>query len=54
MELFIIIIFNKNMGLMLVNQLETLPKAKQNAFCTEIVRYAASNTDLSTYFIKVE
>jgi len=47
-------IFNKNMGLMLVNQLETLPKIKQNAFCTEVVRYAASNTDLSTYFIKVE
>jgi hypothetical protein len=47
-------IFNKNMGLMLINQLETLSKPNQNAFCTEVVRYAASNTDLSTYFIKVE
>ena len=46
--------FQKNMSLMLVDQLNQLSKAKRNEFATEIVRYAASNTDQSTYFIKVE
>ena len=46
--------FQKNMSLMLVDQLNQLSRAKRNEFATEIVRYAASNTDQSTYFIKVE
>jgi hypothetical protein len=47
--------FQKNMSLMLIDQLNELkPASKRNEFVTEIVRYAASNTDQSTYFIKVE
>ena len=43
------------MSLMLIDQLNELkPASKRNEFVTEIVRYAASNTDQSTYFIKVE
>ena len=39
---------------MLIDQLSQLTLKKRNEFVTEIVRYAASNTDQSTYFIKVE
>ena len=46
--------FQKNMSLMLIDQLSQLTLKKRNEFVTEIVRYAASNTDHSTYFIKVE
>lgn len=46
--------FQKNMSLMLVDQLSQLTLNKRNEFVTEIVRYAASNTDQSTYFIKVD
>ena len=46
--------FGKNMGLMFIDAMENLTPAKQAFVCTEVVRYAASNTDLSTYFIKVE
>ena len=46
-------IFNKNMGLMLVDQLEKLSTAKAHSWATEVVRYAASNTDLSSFFIKL-
>ena len=46
--------FQKNMSLMLIDQLSQLTLKKRNEFVTEIVRYAASNTDQSTYFIKVE
>ena len=46
-------IFNKNMGLMLIHQLAQLSTRKANDWATEVVRYAASNTDLSSFFIKV-
>ena len=38
----------------LINALETSTRPKRNNVATEIIRYAASNTDISTYFIKVE
>ena len=46
--------FQKNMGLMFINQLQQMTPRESAIVCTEIVRYAASNTDLSTFFIKVE
>jgi hypothetical protein len=46
--------FGKNMGLMFIDAMENLSPDSQAHVCTEVVRYAASNTDLSTYFIKVE
>ena len=46
-------IFSKNMCLMFMNSFfEALPKI-QNNISTEIVRYAASNTDISSFYIKV-
>jgi len=45
--------FQKNMSLMFLDQLTKL-KGKQDNYATEIIRYAASNTDQSTFFIKVE
>ena len=46
-------IFSKNMCLMFMNSFfEALPKSK-NAISTDIVRYAASNTEISSYYIKV-
>ena len=46
-------IFSKNMCLMFMHSfLGSLPKAK-NAISTDIVRYAASNTDISSFYIKV-
>jgi hypothetical protein len=42
------------MGMRLINALETSTRPKRNNVATEIIRYAASNTDISTYFIKVE
>ena len=38
----------------MIDLIESSTKVKANAFATELVRYAASNTDISTYFIKVE
>ena len=46
--------FGKNMGLMFIDAMENLSPIKRSLVCTEVVRYAASNTDLSSYFIKVE
>jgi hypothetical protein len=46
-------IFSKNMCLMFMNSfLESNAKAKA-AISTDIVRYAASNTDISSFYIKV-
>ena len=46
-------IFSKNMCLMFMNSfLESNAKAK-TAISTDIVRYAASNTDISSFYIKV-
>ena len=46
--------WQKLMGMRLINALETSTRPKRNNVATEIIRYAASNTDISTYFIKVE
>ena len=41
------------MGMNLVSRLESANPLKANVVATEIVRYAASNTDVSSYFIKI-
>jgi len=46
-------IFSKNMCLMFMNTFMETSPANRNKISTEIVRYAASNTDISSFFIKV-
>ena len=45
--------FQKYMGLLLINAMESAGKSKQNIVATEILRYAASNTNISSFFVKV-
>ena len=45
--------WQKYMGLLLINAMESADKEKQKLVAIELVRYAASNTALSTFFIKV-
>ena len=45
--------WQKLMGMNLVDRLESAQKKKADVVATEIIRYAASNTDLSSYFIKI-
>ena len=46
--------WQKLMSMRMIDLIQSASKAKANFFATELVRYAASNTDISTYFIKVE
>jgi|TARA_B110000438_G_scaffold109954_1_gene107850 hypothetical protein len=46
-------IFSKNMCLMFMNTFMDSTPVIRNKISTEIVRYAASNTDISSFFIKV-
>ena len=46
-------IFSKNMCLMFMSTFLGENQKVRNAISTEIVRYAASNTDISSFFIKV-
>ena len=46
-------IFQKYMGMLLINAMESASKSKQNIVATEILRYAASNTNISSFFVKV-
>ena len=45
--------FSKNMCLMFLNSFYNTNPATRNQISTEIVRYAASNTDISSFYIKV-
>jgi len=45
--------WQKLMGMNLVSRLESANPSKANVVATEIIRYAASNTDVSSYFIKI-
>jgi hypothetical protein len=42
------------MGMRVIDLIEKASSAKSDDFATELIRYAASNTDISTYFIKVK
>ena len=46
-------IFSKNMCLMFLNSFYNTNPVIRNDISTEIVRYAASNTDISSFYIKV-
>ena len=46
--------WQKLMSMRMIDLIQSASKAKANFFATELVRYAASNTQISTYFIKVE
>ena len=46
-------IFSKNMCLMFLNSFYNTNPTIRNQISTEIVRYAASNTDISSFYIKV-
>ena len=46
-------IFSKNMCLMFIQNFLAVKQEIRNNISTEIVRYAASNTDISSYYIKV-
>ena len=46
--------WQKLMGMRLVDAIESAAVSKRKIVATEILRYAASNTDISTYFIKIE
>ena len=44
---------SKNMCLKFLDTFKSGTKRKQDEFCTDMIRYAASNTDVSSFFIKV-
>jgi len=46
-------IFSKNMCLMFLSSFISSSPQVRNNISTEIVRYAASNTDVSSFFVKV-
>ena len=46
-------IFSKNMCLMFIQNFLAVKQEIRNNISTEIVRYAASNTDISSFYIKV-
>ena len=46
--------WQKLMGMRVIDLIEKASSAKRDDFATELIRYAASNTDISTYFIKVK
>jgi len=46
-------IFSKNMCLLFLDSFLSANKNKRDLISTEIIRYAASNTDVSSFFVKV-
>ena len=46
--------WQKLMGMRMIDEIESAKSSAQKKVATEILRYAASNTDISTYFIKIE
>jgi len=46
--------FSKYMGLLLLDAIYTGDLTKRNLWATKVLRYAMSNIDISSYFIKVE
>ena len=46
--------FSKYMGLLLLDAIYTGDLTKRNFWATKVLRYAMSNIDISSYFIKVE
>ena len=46
-------IFSKNMCLQFLDTFMSGTSVQRNRVCTDIMRYAASNTDQSSFFIKV-
>jgi len=46
-------LFSKNMCLMFLNSFYNTNSITRNKISTEIIRYAASNTDISSFYIKV-
>ena len=45
--------FSKYMGLLLLDAIYT-GQDKKDEWATQVLRYAMSNIDISTYFIKIE
>ena len=45
--------FQKYMGLMLIDSVEKGSANQKSTFATELIRYAASNTNVSSFFVKV-
>ena len=46
--------WQKLMGMRTIDLIESASQDQRHLFATELIRYAASNTDISTYFIKVK
>jgi len=46
--------FSKYMGLLLLDAIYTGEGSKKNEWAKQVLRYAMSNIDISTYFIKIE
>ena len=46
--------FSKYMGLLLLDAIYTGNSSKRNFWATKVLRYAMSNIDISSYFIKIE
>lgn len=46
--------WQKLMGMRMIDEIESSKPKSQKIVATEILRYAASNTEISTYFIKIE
>ena len=49
-----VFIWQKYMGLRLIDAMQSASKKAASLVATEMLRYAASNTDISTYFIKIK
>jgi hypothetical protein len=46
-------IFSKNMCLLFLDTMMSATSTQRNKVCTDIIKYAASSTDLSSFFVKV-
>lgn len=46
-------IFSKNMCLLFLDTMMSATSSQRNKVCTDIIKYAASSTDLSSFFVKV-
>ena len=46
-------IFSKNMCLLFLDTMMSATSTQRNNVCTDIIKYAASSTDLSSFFVKV-
>ena len=46
-------IFSKNMCLLFLDTMMSATSTQRNKVCTDIIKYAASSTDLSSFYVKV-